>query len=110
MFKHEIAMAEQQDGRHWKINGKITRNATGDAVLNINASDSAGAPLSGLTATARLSHPADSRRDQDISLNRIGAGEFRGEVLAQRGQWELLLDLYRGDERVFRSRSRVTLN
>ena len=39
----------------------------------------------------------------------VGAGVFHGAVEAQPGQWELIVDLYRGDERVFRSRSRVTL-
>jgi len=42
-------------------------------------------------------------------LSRTGAGAFRGETQARPGQWELIVDLYRGDDRVFRSRSRVTL-
>lgn len=110
MFKQEIAAAEQQDARHWKIDGKLRRNGAGDAVLDINARDAAGTPLTGLTAVARLAHPADARLDHEIKLNRVGAGQFHGEAPAQRGQWELLVDLYRGDDRVFRSRSRVTLN
>ena len=109
-FKHEIAAAEQQDARHWKIDGTLKRNGAGEAVLDINARDPAGAPLTGLRAEARLAHPADARLDHAIKLDRIGAGQFHGEAAAQRGQWELLVDLYRGDDRVFRSRSRVTLN
>lgn len=108
-FKQEIAAAEQQDARHWKIDGKLTRNGVGDAVIDFSARDAAGAPLTGLTAVARLAHPADERLDHVIPLTRIGAGQFHGEASAQRGQWELLVDLYRGDDRVFRSRSRVTL-
>lgn len=109
MFKQELAKAEEQDERHWQIDGKLVRNVAGDAVLDVSARDAKGAPLTGLTAVARLAHPADARLDHEISLNRIGAGQFHGEVLAQRGQWELLVDLYRGGDRVFRSRSRVTL-
>ena len=41
--------------------------------------------------------------------NRIGAGEFHGAVQAQAGQWELIIDLDRGGDRVFRSRSRISL-
>jgi nitrogen fixation protein FixH len=44
-----------------------------------------------------------------ITLDRSGTGLFHGEAQAQPGQWELIVDLYRGEDRVFRSRSRVTL-
>ena len=44
-----------------------------------------------------------------MELKSAGGGVFRGEADAQPGQWELIVDLFRGDERVFRSRSRVTL-
>ena len=68
-----------------------------------------GDPVGGVTAQARLAHPADARLDHAIALSRTGAGAFRGETQARPGQWELIVDLYRGDDRVFRSRSRVTL-
>lgn len=110
MFEREVALAERQDAQHWKIGGTLKRDRAGDAVLNVTARDEKGAPLTGLRAVARLAHLADERLDHVIPLDRTGAGEFRGRTQAQRGAWELLLDLYRGDERVFRSRSRVTLN
>jgi nitrogen fixation protein FixH len=109
MFKREIDAAEQQDARHWKIDGTLRRNRAGEAVLDIQARDAQGAPLTGLAAVAQLEHPADARLDHQIKLDRVGAGQFHGEAAAQRGQWELLVDLYRGETRVFRSRSRVTL-
>jgi nitrogen fixation protein FixH len=109
-FKDEEAMAERQDDLHWHIDGTIGRDKSGEAVLDITARDEKGMALSGLKAVARLAHPADERRDHVIELARTGAGQFHGQAAAQRGQWELLIDLYRGDGRVFRSRSRVTLN
>ena len=45
-----------------------------------------------------------------IALRSSAAGDFRGQAAAQPGQWELIIDLCRGDERLFRSRSRVTLD
>lgn len=110
MFKDEVAQANRQEGRHWLVAGKLTRDGAGEAVLDVTAKDGAGVPLSGLRVVARLAHPADERQDRVITLDRIGSGEFRGTAQAQSGQWELLLDLYRDEERVFRSRSRVTLN
>lgn len=110
MFKQELAAAEEQDARHWKIDGTLKRDGAGEAVLDFTARDAVGAPLAGLTADVRLVHPADARLDHEIKVGRIGAGQFHGEALVPRGQWELLVDLYRDATRVFRSRSRVTLN
>ena len=42
-------------------------------------------------------------------LTRDRAGEFKGAADAGPGQWELIIDLYKGDDRVFRSRSKVIL-
>ena len=109
MFTQEIASAQRQDALHWHVNGTLTRDRAGEAVLDINARDGQSALLTGLTAMARLAHPADARLDHTIPLSHTGPGAFHGEAQAQPGQWELIVDLYRGDDRLFRSRSRVTL-
>jgi nitrogen fixation protein FixH len=109
MFEREISRAGQQDGLHWQVDGKIARDKAGAAVLDISARDAKGAPLAGVTAQARLAHPADERLDHAIALDRTSAGRFHGAVPVQAGQWDLIVDLYRGEARVFRSRSRVTL-
>lgn len=109
-FKDEEAKAERQDDLRWHIDGTIVRDKAGEAVLDIVARDEKGAPLTGLKAVARLAHPADERLDHVIELTRTGPGQFHGQAVASRGQWELLVDLYRGEDRVFRSRSRVTLH
>jgi nitrogen fixation protein FixH len=109
MFKQDVAAAEQQEALHWQVDGKLARNGAGQTVLDISARDAKGAPIVGLTAQARLAHPADARLDHAIALNRTDSSQFRGEAQAQPGQWELIIDFYRGDARMFRSRSRVTL-
>lgn len=109
MFEQEVARAEKQDAQHWQVAGTLTRDKAGEAVLDITARDERGAPITGLSAEARLAHPADERLDHVIALARAGAGEFRGETAAAAGQWELIVDLYRGDDRVFRSRSKIVL-
>jgi len=109
MFEQEVARAERQDARHWQVAGTLVRAKSGEAVLDITARDEKGAPIAELTAKARLAHPADERLDHVIQLARIGAGEFKGEADAGAGQWELIVDLYKGSERVFRSRSKVIL-
>lgn len=109
MFERDVARAVQQDALHWQVDGKLSRDRAGEAVLDISARDAKGAPLAGLTAQARLAHPADERLDHVIDLRPTGAGRFHGEAQARPGHWEVIVDLYRGEARVFRSRSRVTL-
>lgn len=109
MFEQDVAQAGRQDARHWQVDGRLTRDRAGAAVLDISARDERGAALSELAARARLAHPADERLDHVIEMTRSGVGAFHGEAQAPAGQWELLIDFYRGDTRVFRSRSRVTL-
>jgi len=110
MFEQEVARAERQDALRWHVDGKLKRASTGEAVLDVSVRDAQGAAVHGLAADAMLAHPADSRLDQVIHLARSGAGAFHGEDRAQPGQWELIIDFYRGGERVFRSKSRVTLH
>jgi len=108
-FEQEAGLVQRQDALHWQVSGTLTRDRAGAAVLDLTARDAQGRPLSGLTADARLAHPADDRLDHVIAVRPLAAGVFRGTAEAQPGQWELIVDLYRGDQRVFRSRSRVSL-
>jgi nitrogen fixation protein FixH len=110
MFGQDVARAEQQDALHWHVSGKLSRDGSGNAVLDISVRDSKDIPVKGLAAEARLAHPADERRDHLIALNDASTGRFHGAVWAEPGQWELIVDLYKDDARVFRSRSRVMLN
>jgi nitrogen fixation protein FixH len=109
MFEGEIANAERQQALRWQVDGKLTRDRAGETVLDISVRDAQGQPVTGLTADATLAHPADARLDQIIHLAKIGAGAFHGQAQGHSGQWELIVDFYRDHERVFRSRSRVSL-
>jgi nitrogen fixation protein FixH len=108
-FEQDVAVAQRQDALHWQVSGELTRDGGGQAVLDVIARDASGAPLAGLTTIAHLTHPADERLDHVIPVRSVAAGVFHGLAQAPPGQWELIVDLYRGDDRVFRSRSRVTL-
>jgi nitrogen fixation protein FixH len=108
-FEQELGLVQRQDALHWQVSGMLTRDGAGEAVLDVTARDAQGAPLAGLTADARLAHPADDRLDHVIAVRSVAEGVFHGAAAAQPGQWELIVDLYRGDQRVFRSRNRVSL-
>ena len=108
-FKDDMASAARQANLHWKVDGKLARDKAGEAVIDVTVRDDKGAPVTGLSGTARLAHPATSRLDHDVVLAAAGSGALHGVTAAPAGQWELILDIDRGGERVFRSRSRVTL-
>ena len=110
MFGEDVARAGRQDALHWQVSGKLSRDGVGSVVLDISVRDARDLPVGGLSAQARLAHPADERRDHVIVLDDASGGRFRGVTQAEPGQWELIVDLYRDDARVFRSRSRVMLN
>jgi len=109
MFESEVARAARQEARHWEVVGNLKRDGGGEAVLDISVRDAQGRPVDGLSADARLAHPVDERLDHVIPVGRNGPGLFHGESKATPGQWELIVDLYRGKHRMFRSLSRVTL-
>ncbi len=108
-FSKEIAAAERQAALNWRVEGKLIHDKAGEAILDIAVRDAKGQPVTGLAAAAHLEHPADSRRDHEVPLKLSGTGQFHGVTGAPAGQWELIVDLERDGERVFRSRSRITL-
>jgi len=108
-FKHDIEAARAQHSRHWQVRATVRRAGEG-TVVQIDARDEAGNPLAGLEAMASLHRPTDRRGDLAITVSEQGTGQFRGTGPAAVGQWDLLIDLSRNGERLFRSRNRVVLN
>ena len=67
-FEHDVVTAQRQDALRWQVSGKLTRDSANQAVLDVEARDASGAPLTGLTADARLAHPANERLDHVIAI------------------------------------------
>lgn len=107
-FNAELAAVRRQDNQNWKVTEHVERKGS-VSVVGLAVSDAAGQPVSSLGLEVRLVHPADSRLDRDVVMKQMSPGVFRGETDAAQGQWDLVADLKRGDEYVFRSRSRITL-
>jgi nitrogen fixation protein FixH len=108
-FSQNVKAAQEQDALHWKVDGKISRKADGEVDLVVTALTQDGKIIPGWTAQARLAHPADRRLDHEIALTRSGSDRAVGEVAADAGQWDLIIELSQDNGRVFRSRNRVTL-
>jgi nitrogen fixation protein FixH len=110
-YEKEIAAARDQEARRWQVEAHIERGAGGAAVLQVNARDGSGKPVSGLKFRGRLERPADKRADQDVELAEVGIGIYRGtaEAVAP-GQWDLVLEGDSSGQRMFMSKNRVLLN
>lgn len=108
-FAKETAAAQAQDELHWDVKAALLPAGAGATRLEVIARDAAGQRLRGLQAVARLAHPADRREDRDVPLIEEYAGTFAGSVDAPAGQWDLVIELTRGGQPVFRSKNRVRL-
>ena len=109
MFERDVALARAQDQRHWQVEAKVTPITGGDAIFDIVARDASGAALTGLTAVAQLERPADRRLDRIVAVSEGMPGRFHGSATIPAGQWDLVIDLQREGERVFRSKNRIVL-
>jgi nitrogen fixation protein FixH len=108
-YKAEEAAAAAQAKLNWQVDGQIVRTSSGKAVLTVDVRDKNRQPVYGIDVSARLAHPLNARLDHDIVLARIADGSFRGMTEATAGQWALTLEVKRGGERVYLTKSRVVL-
>ena len=108
-FNEEIARQHERDSRGWSVAATLARQGSG-AALTVGLADRLGGSLSGFVTSARLRHPATSARDRELALSESRPGHYEGRVEAiAAGAWILELQARRGEEVVFVSRSRVTL-
>jgi nitrogen fixation protein FixH len=108
-YKQEAAAAAAQEALNWQVDGRIVRTSSGEAVLTVSVKDTRQAPVNGIDIAARLTHPLNARFDHSIPLVRTMNGDFRGATEAAAGQWTLIIEVARADERVYRTKSRVVL-
>ncbi|ESR26441.1 hypothetical protein N177_0941 [Lutibaculum baratangense AMV1] len=108
-FPKEIAAAEAQAERGWHVAADLARSGDG-ATIDVSLRDRDGRPLPGLTVTARLERPSHDRADTSLVLSETEAGRYVGRFAAlESGKWHLRLDAGRGEERLYRSLNRLSL-
>jgi len=110
-YEKEIAAAHEQNMRNWHVDAQVQRGADGAALLRVEARDDNGRPLSGLKFLGRFERPTDRRADQAVTLAETGIGIYSGNAaLIAPGQWDLVLQGDKAEQRMFLSRNRVLLN
>lgn len=109
-YNAEFAIARAQEARGWSLDVQAKRSGPDGASLTVVARDRAGQPLTGLAAHASFERPTDKRLDRGIDLVETGQGTYRATLDGVAGgQWELVIDLMEGGERLHRRRSRLVL-
>jgi len=110
-YNGEISAAREQAARGWRMTSHVDRGADGRAVVRVEARDRDDAPLTGLAMSVRLARPTDKRADRIVALTERAGGSYFGETAhVVAGVWDLEFEADRGDQRVFRSKNRVTLD
>ena len=110
-YEKEILAARDQSARNWKVDAHIERLAGGAALLQVEARDRDGRPVTGSKFQGRFERPTDKRADLAIALAEVGIGIYRGRLDAVApGQWDLVLEGDNASGRMFLSKNRVLLN
>jgi nitrogen fixation protein FixH len=112
LYNQEIARAQAQAARGWTSEAAAERAADGAARLSVALAEAGGRPLAGARVEAALQRPTDRRADHaglDLALTATpGRYETRVADVAP-GQWDLVVDVIEGGERVYRRKTRILL-
>ena len=109
-YKHEIVAGAEQKKRGWRVDGDLGRASSGLVSLTFTAEDADGDRLAGTDFRARLKRPTNSSDDRVFELAEISAGRYAGDLSGvPAGQWDLVIEAYEDDARLYRSVSRKHL-
>jgi nitrogen fixation protein FixH len=108
-FAQDIADAQQQDARRWQVRAELSPDKDGATRVELLVLDASSQPVAGLDAILRLAHPTDRRLDRVLEVREDSPGRFRGATRVENGQRDLVIELLRGQERMFRSKTRIVI-
>jgi nitrogen fixation protein FixH len=108
MFEQDVAMLKAQDARHWQVDARLNGAPYGTA-LELVAHDEAGRVVTGMSAAARFERPIDRGLDRSIALTEQSPGQYHGKTELSPGQWDLVIEISRNGQQLFRSKNRVVL-
>ncbi|TCK30502.1 nitrogen fixation protein FixH [Ancylobacter aquaticus] len=103
-FRAESEAAAAQEARHWQVDAHVEPGR-----VDVSARDAAGRPIADAVLAVTLQHPTNRRLDVTLDPVRVSAGRWRADDTVASGQWELVIELSREGERLFRSTNRVVI-
>jgi nitrogen fixation protein FixH len=110
LYNAEIEQARLQAALGWRIDASAERQADQAVRISIEARDRTGQPLSALAWSSTLQRPTDKREDRMVPLSEGKAGFYAGTVAELGpGQWDLVIEVSHGGERIYRRKTRLVL-
>lgn len=108
-FNRALDAIAAQDRLGWQVDVATTGLHSG-APLNVHIRDRNGEAISGLEVQVRVERPTDARLDRRLKLVEAGGGRY-GAALPDltAGQWTLIIEIYRGENRQFVSERRIVM-
>lgn len=109
-FNRDLAAARQRDARAWKVEARVDRDAGGSGAVTVSVREPEGAPVERITVKASVQHLARRANDRTFDVARTGPGAYAGtaEGLVA-GAHDLVIEVERDGETLYRSRNRVML-
>jgi nitrogen fixation protein FixH len=108
-FSREIASARAQAARDWHVDAKLSPWTPEGVTIDVAAQDANRRSISGVEVEVTFIHPANRRQDVAVKLSPIAAGAYRGRVEVSPGHWDLVVEVAKDGERLFRSKNRVRI-
>ena len=107
-FERDVAMAKAQDAQHWQVDAKVTpRAGRARRARHCRARRSRrAAHRPGRAARCSRGRPTGVSIAPSPSV-KTRPGQFHGSADIAAGQWDLVIELSRQGERLFRSKNRV---
>ncbi|MGL4441904.1 MAG: FixH family protein [Bosea sp. (in: a-proteobacteria)] len=108
-MNREIETMRSQTERAWTADIAAGLK-DGVTPVSVSLTDKAGQPVTGLSVTVRLAHPALTRADHTSMLIERRPGLYAADFSdVQAGAWTLVVEANQRGERVFASRNRIIL-
>jgi nitrogen fixation protein FixH len=109
-FAGESKAASAQDALRWDVRLDLASAALRHG-MHLQAVDSAGQGLSGVSVQVRFAHPTDRRADVVFELHETSVpGRYTVAAVPPAGQWDVIVELAQAGKRLFRSKSRVLIS
>lgn len=102
LYNAYLEQVERQRARGWQVRkGWLEPARAGQpSVFQVQVADRADVALEGAQVTGRFLRPADTRLDQEVRLTEVSPGVYQSIlVLPAPGNWDLTLEIRRGEER-----------
>jgi nitrogen fixation protein FixH len=109
-FNRDLAAARLRDARAWKVEARVDRDASGIGAVTVTVREPEGTPVERITVKAQAQYAARRANDRSFDVVRTGPGLYTGtaEGLVA-GAHDLVIEVERDGETLYRSRNRVML-